>query len=100
MLGVHPTAAEIGNLIMQITVFGGAATKDFVIAQRVLLIDGQGFPLFDLLGQDGIGFQSESVCREVGKVVGKENIQISVPLFGVGGGQAINQVDANVFKTN
>ena len=50
VFGLHPTAAEIGNLIMQITVFGGVQAKDFIVAQGILFIDGRHLSQFDLFG--------------------------------------------------
>ncbi len=36
----------------------------------------------------------------MGQVILKKEIKVAVPLLGVGGGQTINQVDANIFKTS
>ena len=55
MLRVHSSLAKVGNLVMQIAVFSGSFTQDVIIAQGILLVDGHGFALLDLLGQDGIG---------------------------------------------
>ena len=58
---MHPTAAEIGDLIMQITVFLGALAEDVIITKGVVVVDGRYLSLFDLFGQNGIGFQGECV---------------------------------------
>ena len=36
----------------------------------------------------------------MGQAVCEEDVQILVPLFGIGGGQAIDEVDADVAETN
>ena len=84
---------------MQETVFLGAAAEDVVVAQSVVVADGQGLALFDLLGENGIGFQGQSIGREVGQVVTEEKVKIFVPLRCVGSRQAINQIDADIAET-
>ena len=68
---------------MQVPVFGGTFTEDFIIAQGILLVDGWYLAQFDLLGQDGVGFQSQSVGREVGETQLEEKVKVAVPLFGI-----------------
>ena len=96
VLGVHPTAAEVGDLVMQITVLGSATAKNLIIAQGIVLVDGWHLAQFDLFGQDGVGLQGERVGREVGEVQFEEKVEVTVPLLGIGDGEAINQVDADV----
>ena len=36
----------------------------------------------------------------MGETIGKENVQILVPLIGVGGGEAIDEVDADVLEAS
>ena len=93
---MHPTAAEIGYLVMQITVFGSASTEDVIITESVVVIDRQDSALFNLFSQNGVGFQSERVGREVGKVHLEEKVEVAVPLVGIGGGHAIDEIDADV----
>ena len=96
MFGVHPRKAEVGDLVMQIAVFGGTSAKYVIVAQGIFLDDGLRFAQFDLLGQYGIGFQGKRVGREVGKTQFEEKVEVAVPLLGIGGGQAIDEVDADV----
>ena len=40
VFGVHTALAEVGNLVMQIPVFGSTLAKNLIIAQGILFIDG------------------------------------------------------------
>ena len=86
VLGMHSSFAEIGNFVVQIAVLHGTAAKNLIITEGIVIEDRHGFALFDLLREDGIRLQSQCVGREVGEAVGKENVQVLVPLLGIGSG--------------
>ena len=84
---------------MQETFFFGALAKGFIVAEGIVLADGYGFPLLDLLGEDGIGFQGQSVGRKMWDSSLKKQVEVAFPLRGVGSREAIDEVEAEVVET-